>query len=257
MLPFAFSASLVEQSRFKQNPPSPHFWVTSQSSFVQHLPYPNHKKRKLVYSSIANTNILFCYDCSYWSLPILSHEGIDDPDWLLQSHPYLDLMHCTVSVLMQMLLTPRTWNPPSQLTFALAPCSEPSRNSILPWNTLRSSHLFKQWFLQTIWFPGHLQQLYIKTRYVLFCCISQNNILDRNQYKINALLINLGIANNRSDNVSKSDTEESAFRLQESTHVWSCIAPLQSCHRCRICILHYKLLSISIWIRYRETYHLR
>ena len=57
MLPFAFSASLVEQSRFKQNPPSPHFWVTSQSSFVQHLPYPTHKKRKLVYFWLANTNI--------------------------------------------------------------------------------------------------------------------------------------------------------------------------------------------------------
>lgn len=57
MLPFAFSASLAEQRRFKQNPPSPHFWVTSQSSFVQHLPYPTHKKRKLVYFWLANTNI--------------------------------------------------------------------------------------------------------------------------------------------------------------------------------------------------------
>ena len=91
------------------------------------------------------------------------------------------------------------------------------------------------------------------------CCLSWNELSDRND-KMNALLIqliNLGIANNRSDNVSKSDTEESAFRLQESTHVWSCIAPLQSCHRYRICILHYKLLSISIWPVYRETYRLR
>ena len=100
MLPFAFPASLVEQRRFKQNPPSPHFWVTSQSSFVQHLPYPTHKKRKFVYFSLANTskwyyfatNLLVeaypFYHMRVWTTPNDSSNHSHILTWCIELSPF-------------------------------------------------------------------------------------------------------------------------------------------------------------------------
>ena len=109
MLPFAFLASLAEQRRFKQNPPSPHFWVTSQSSFVQHLPYPTHKKRKFVYFSLANTskwyyfatNLLIeaypFYHMRVWTTPNDSSNHSHILTWCIGLSPFLckwiDLVH--------------------------------------------------------------------------------------------------------------------------------------------------------------------